>query len=212
MALTTPPLTSTDVDIGAVQTIRKLRLFAAIATIGTLFVFGASPWPERIHEMIEWAGLVLILICIGGRSWCALYIGGRKNHELVMVGPYSITRNPLYLFSIVGAVGVGAQFGGLSVAVLAGLAAAIIHFLVVRQEERVLLARHGDIYRQYVAEVPRFLPAFLRWQDVDLLEVKPRTVATTFIDACFFLASIPIAESFEYLQQLGYIRVFLRLP
>ena len=210
--MTTTPLAPVSVDIGAAQTIRKLRLLFAVATIGTLFAFGASRWSERIHEMIEWAGLALIFICIGGRSWCALYIGGRKNHELVTTGPYSTTRNPLYLFSTVGAVGVGAQFGGISVAGLAGLFVAIIHVLVVRQEERVLLAQHGEIYRQYVAEVPRFLPDVLRWKDVDLLEVQPRTVVTTFFDACLFLASVPIAESLEYLQQLGYIHVFLRLP
>jgi protein-S-isoprenylcysteine O-methyltransferase Ste14 len=210
--MTNTPLASVAVDIGAVQTIRKLRMLLAIATVGTLFVFGAARWSEPIHEMIEWAGLVLIFICIGGRCWCALYIGGRKNHELVTTGPYSITRNPLYLFSIVGATGVGAQFGGISIALLAGLFVTIIHLLVVRQEERLLLAQHGEIYRQYLAEVPRLLPDFLRWNDVDVIEVQPRPVVTTFLDACLFLASVPIAESLEYFQRLGYIHIFLRLP
>src|SRR5215471_2941328 len=205
--MTTTPLASVGVDIGAAQTTRKFHLLLAVATVGALFAFGASRWPERIHERIEWAGLVLIFICIGGRCWCALYIGGRKNSELVTTGPYSITRNPLYVFSILGAIGVGAQFGGISVAVLAGLFAAIIHVSAVSQEERVLLAQHGDIYRQYVARVPRFLPDLLRWKDVDALEVQPRAVVTTFIDACLFLAAVPIAESLEYFQQLGYIHV-----
>ncbi len=209
--MTNTPLASVGLDIGAAQTLRKLRLLLAIATLGALFVFGASGWSDHVHETIEWTGLVLIFICIGGRCWCALYIGGRKTHELVTTGPYSTTRNPLYLFSTVGAVGVGAQFGGISVAVLAGLSVAIIHFLVVRQEERVLLAQHGDVYRRYAAEVPRFLPHVLRWKDVDMLEVQPRMVVTTFFDACLFLASVPIAESLEYLQQLGYIHVFVRL-
>jgi len=208
----TTTLANAGVDIGAVQTIRKLFLLLTVATIGALFVFGASRWSHNTHEVIEWIGLCLIFICISGRTWCALYIGGRKNSELVMNGPYSISRNPLYVFSMIGAVGAGAQFGAVSVALLAGLFAGIVHFLVVRQEERLLLAQHGDAYRKYLEEVPRFLPRFSRWRSVDVLEVRPRIVMTTFIDACFFLAAVPIAESFEYFQDVGYIHVFLRLP
>jgi protein-S-isoprenylcysteine O-methyltransferase Ste14 len=190
--------------------VRNLYLLLAAGTIGMLLVFGASRWSERIQEMIEWTGLALIFICIGGRCWCAL--GGCEGGEPGMAGPYSIARNPLYLFSTIGAVGVGAQFGGVSVAILAGLLAAIIHVLVVRQEEGLLLARHGDIYRQYVDEVPRFLPGLFRWKDVNVLEVRPRAMVMTLIDACFLLVSIPIAESLEYFQQFGYLHVFLRLP
>ncbi|HYW59229.1 MAG TPA: isoprenylcysteine carboxylmethyltransferase family protein [Xanthobacteraceae bacterium] len=208
----TTTLAPAGVDIGAVQTIRKLFLLLSVATLGTLFVFGAPRWSSRTQEAIEWIGLGLIFVCIVGRTWCALYIGGRKNCELVRIGPYSICRNPLYVFSVIGAVGAGAQFGAFSVAILAGLIAGVIHVLVVRQEERLMLSEHGDIYRRYVAEVPRFLPRFSLWTDVEVLEVRPRTVVTTFVDACFFLAAVPIAESFEYFQQLGYLHVFLRLP
>ena len=210
MRMTT--LAPASVDIGAVQTIRKLFLLLTVATVGALFVFGASRWSYRLHEAIEWVGLCMIFLCISGRCWCALYIGGRKNSELVMTGPYSISRNPLYVFSVIGAAGVGAQFGAVSVGLLAGFIAAVVHMLVVRQEERLMLAEHGDTYRKYLATVPRFLPRFSLWKNVEVLEVRPRMVVTTFVDACFFLAAVPLAESFEYFQELGYIHVFLRLP
>jgi hypothetical protein len=45
-----------------------------------------------------------------------------------------------------------------------------------------------------------------------MLEVPPRAVVTTFLDACFFLAAIPLAEFFEQLQRIGFIPVLLRLP
>jgi protein-S-isoprenylcysteine O-methyltransferase Ste14 len=211
-SMRTTTLASASVDIGAVQTIRKLFLLLTVATISGLFVFGASQWPHRAHELIEWMGLCLIFICISGRCWCALYIGGRKTSELVTTGPYSISRNPLYAFSVLGAIGAGAQFGAVSVGLLAGLFAAVVHVLVVRQEERLMLAEHGDAYRRYLSAVPRFLPRFSLWKNVEILEVRPRMVVTTFVDACFFLAAVPIAESFEYFQELGYIHVFLRLP
>jgi protein-S-isoprenylcysteine O-methyltransferase Ste14 len=200
------------VDIGSVQTIRKACLLLTVATIGALFVFSASRWSYPVHEAIEWIGLGLIFICISGRSWCSLYIGGRKTSELVVAGPYSVSRNPLYVFSIIGAVGVGAQLGAVSVAVLAGVFAWVVHILVVIQEERLLLAEHGDVYRKYIAEVPRFLPRLSLWKNVDVLEVRPRAVVTTYFDACFFLVAFPLAELLEYFQNSGAIHVFMKLP
>lgn len=200
------------VDIGAVQTTRKLCLLLTAATVGALLMLGAPCWSPPVQAMIRWIGFGLILICISGRTWCALYIGGRKTSELVTIGPYSVSRNPLYSFSIIGAIGTGAQLGGVSVAILAGTFAWLVHTMVVLQEERLLLAAHGDTFRRYLADVPRFLPRLSRWRDVEVLEVRTRGVATTFIDACFFLAAVPIAALFEHLQAAGYIRVLLTLP
>jgi hypothetical protein len=129
-----------------------------------------------------------------------------------MTGPYSVSRNPLYLFSIIGAVGVGAQLGAVSVAILAGVFAWVVHILVVIQEERLLVAEHGEVYQKYLAEVPRFLPRLSLWKNVDILEVRSRAVVTTYFDACFFLVAFPIAELLEYFQNAGAIHVLMRLP
>jgi protein-S-isoprenylcysteine O-methyltransferase Ste14 len=205
-------LEPTRVDIGAAQTTRKTLLMLMVATTGSLFVFCASRWSYHMRETIEWIGLGMILVCISGRTWCSLYIGGRKTSELVTVGPYSVSRNPLYLFSLLGAIGVGAQFGAVSAALLAGACAWMVHVPVVVQEERLLLGEHGDAYRRYLAAVPRFCPRLSRWRNVEVLQVRPRAVATTFFDACFFLAAVPVAAVLEYFQQHGYFRVLVWLP
>jgi hypothetical protein len=83
---------------------------------------------------------------------------------------------------------------------------------VVVKEERLMLASHGDVFRDYAARVPRFLPRMSGWKNVEFLEVPPRAVVTTFLDACVFLASIPLAETFEHFQHTGVIPVLLRLP
>ncbi len=208
----TTTLASARVDIGFVQTVRKGVLLVAIAIMGALCAFTASRWSQAGHEAIEWAGLALIFICINGRTWCTLYIGGRKNFEIVALGPYSVCRNPLYVFSIVGAVGVGAQLGAISAAVICGVLAWIVFLLVAMQEERYLLAEHGERYRDYTARVPRFMPRLSQWTNAELIEVRPRVVVTTFLDACFFVAAVPIAESVEYLQRAGMLHVFFRIP
>jgi protein-S-isoprenylcysteine O-methyltransferase Ste14 len=201
-----------DVGIAAVQTSRKVYLLLTVALVCVVFVVSTSRWDHPARATIEWIGLALLVVCIVGRTWCALYIGGRKTRELVTVGPYSLARNPLYLFSVIGGVGVGAQLGAVSVAALAGLFAWIVHVPVMRREECRLLAAHGDRYREYVARVPRFLPRLSGWQDVERLEVRPHAVVRTFLDACCFLAAVPVVALIGYLHNAGAIRVLLHLP
>ncbi|MCC6947882.1 MAG: isoprenylcysteine carboxylmethyltransferase family protein [Bradyrhizobiaceae bacterium] len=202
------------IDLAYVQHVRKAVLLALVLVAVALVVLGESRWPSdgTVHETIEWAGLFLILLCILGRTWSSLYIGGRKVRSLVMVGPYSVSRNPLYVFSIIGAAGVGAQFGSVVAALAAGIAAWLVFYLVVLKEERVLTVKFGNAYRQYLAQVPRFFPRFSLWRDVALIEVKPRDVLRTFVDASVFLIAIPIVEGFEYLHEIGALPVFFHLP
>lgn len=201
-------------NIAAVQAIRKIVLFA-VAGVG-VFIFAVTnsryPSGGTIHEMIEWVGIVLIVLCILGRTWSSLYIGGRKIDELVMTGPYSVSRNPLYFFSILGAAGVGAQVGSIALALICALLALIVFLVVVLQEEQLLLGVYGKRYRSYVAKVPRFVPKASLWKDERTLTIRPPRVVMTFADALVFLLAVPLAEGFEYLQSIGAIPVLLVLP
>lgn len=201
-------------NIAAVQTIRKLVLFVAGALGIFVFAVSNSRYPSggTLHELIEWIGIVLIVTCILGRTWASLYIGGRKIEELVTVGPYSTMRNPLYFFSILGAVGVGAQVGSIVVALVCGLIASAVFCVVVLQEEKVLIARYGDSFRSYMARVPRFIPNPRLWMDEPTLTIRPPRVLMTFADALLFLLAVPLAEGFEYLQDAGIVPVLFLLP
>jgi protein-S-isoprenylcysteine O-methyltransferase Ste14 len=91
---------------GAGMTTQRLRqrprihLFQAGSVLVLATVLLTQPMlTGRIHEFLEMAGVSLALLCVAGRMWSSLYIGSRKNRELVTAGPYSITRNPLYFFS-----------------------------------------------------------------------------------------------------------------
>lgn len=199
---------------GPSQALRKALLFGAIVFGVAFLIIGGSLWPDGhpLHEGIEWVGIGLMVLCILGRTWCALYIGGRKNRELAQTGPYSVSRNPLYLFSIVGAIGVGAQVGSVVLAVTAGFVAWLVLLMTTMREEVALLANFGAVYRDYMARVPRFLPRLSQWKDADTIEVRPQIVMTTFIDALFFLIAVPIAEGLEYLHGVGYLPTLLSLP
>ena len=200
--------------IAEVQFVRKLVLAAAVAVGVALFAVTASVSPPGAtgHEFIEWAGIAAIIVCILGRTWASLYIGGRKIEQFVTEGPYSVARNPLYLFSILGAAGVGAQLGSIVSALLFGAIAWAVFSVVVRQEERLLAARYGSLYARYVATVPRFLPRLGLWRDTATLTVMPPKLLRTFADALLFLLAIPLAEMFERLQGAHLLPVLLRLP
>jgi len=201
-------------QIHTVQTIRKIVLYVAAAIGVGVFAVATSihPGGETVHEMIEWAGIVLIVLCILGRTWASLYIGGRKIEEFVQTGPYSVTRNPLYFFSFLGAAGVGAQVGSVTLALICAALAYAVFYVVVRQEEQVLAARYGEAYRKYLATVPRFIPKPSLWHDEPTLTIRPPRVLMTFADALVFLLAVPAAEFFEHLQEIGMIPVLLRLP
>jgi protein-S-isoprenylcysteine O-methyltransferase Ste14 len=205
---------SRSINLTSVQSIRKGVLLVFIVAGIAFVLVGDSRWPSGsfLHEAIEFFGLGLIVLCICGRMICTLYIGGRKIESLVTDGPYSVARNPLYSFSIVGAAGAGAQLGSLTLALAAGAVAWLVFYLVILKEEQVLLGRFGPGYEAYLAQVPRLFPDFSRWRDVEKVEVNPRLVRATALDASIFLLSIPLAEGIEYLHDIGLLPTLIALP
>ncbi len=203
-----------DLDLSAVQRRRKRAVGLSLVPPIVAFLFTQSLWvvdgPE--HLLIEWTGLALIVVCILGRTWCALYLGGKKKRELVRHGPYSVVRNPLYVFSAIGAAGVGLCAGSLVIGTIFGAACVAIFHLVIRKEEAYLAGQFGATYADYRAHVPRWLPDFSLWRDVERIAAQPRLIVLTFRDALVFLAAFPILELFEELQAAGYLPVWLYLP
>lgn len=201
------------ISLSALQRARKYAL--GISLIGGLVLVAftrAMALGEDMHDAIEAVGVALLVICILGRVWCSLYIGGRKVRQLVTNGPYSVVRNPLYLFSLIGAAGVGAQAGSLVMVGLCVAAALLIFGFVTEREERALLAVHGQAYADYRARTPRLIPNLSLWWDHDQLTVRPGLVARTFADGLLFLLAIPLAEALEHLQEVGVLHTFLTVP
>ena len=154
----------------------------------------------------------MILICILGRTWATLYIGGQKQRELVTKGPYSVVRNPLYLFTLFGAAGIGALSGSLVMAVVCAGFATAVFLSVVRQEEQFLLATFPRDFPAYAARVPRLLPRLSAWQDADQLVVKPRLVHRTFLDASLFLLAVPLIGVKALVRDFLWLPIMLHLP
>jgi hypothetical protein len=87
----------------------------------------------------------------------------RKNAQLATTGPYAHVRNPLYLGSILIAIGfiVAARNWWIGLAAL--LMFLVIYLPVIRAEENYLRSAFSD-YAEYAKHVSRFLPRLTPYQ------------------------------------------------
>ncbi|MEJ8570881.1 isoprenylcysteine carboxylmethyltransferase family protein [Microbaculum marinum] len=197
-----------------VQRRRKwvLRGLSVVAFIGVLV--SDSMWQPNglVQETIEFLGVSMLALCVLGRAWCTLYIGGRKKAELVQDGPYSISRNPLYVFSIMGAAGVGAAADSIVITVLTAVACYAVFAVVVLQEEAFLSARFGRAYEAYCARVPRFWPRFSVWRNVKTVDASPNLVLASVRDGALFFLAIPLIMGIDYLRDIGVLPTLFVLP
>ncbi|HUO33434.1 MAG TPA: isoprenylcysteine carboxylmethyltransferase family protein [Candidatus Acidoferrum sp.] len=81
-----------------------------------------------------------------------------KYRELATSGPYSSTRNPLYLGSALLAIGFGVAGRSWIAGVLMAAYFIVVYSAVMRNEEEDLRARFGAVYEEYAARVPLFFP------------------------------------------------------
>ena len=203
-----------DEALQKLQQRRKLALGAVGLVCLALLLLTQSRWlgAPRFHGLLQQIGLLLVALCILGRTWSALYIGGYKKRELITAGPYSLVRNPLYAFTIIGTAGIGLMAGSLVCAALFAAFATAVFSYVIRAEEAFLSNVFGQAFQAYMARVPRFWPRFSAWRDVDELAVRPRPVMRTFLEACLFLLALPLIEAKDLLQAWGWLPVLLALP
>jgi protein-S-isoprenylcysteine O-methyltransferase Ste14 len=76
---------------------------------------------------------------------------------LVVTGPFAFSRNPLYFARILLYVGLALAMNTAWPMVTLLPVLGIIHFGVIRREERYLEARFGDAYRRYRTRVRRWM-------------------------------------------------------
>ena len=161
----------------------------AVIIACAILLFATQPtWKHEstTGRLLELVSLLLIVIATFGRIWCSLYISGYKEHRVVCEGPYAIIRNPLYLFSFVGAVGLGLATMHLAILAIIAISFLLYYPLVVLAEERNLLQVFGDEYAQYQHQVPRFIPHRPSLVEPDTYPVRPRHVRRSMQQTFWF--------------------------
>jgi len=147
-------------------------------------------------------GAILAIVGSTGRTWCLVPIAGRKDKQLMTDGPYSICRNPLYLFSLIGTVGVGLATRTVTVPGVAFAAFLIYYVGVIRSEQNRLAETHGDAFKAYVSEVNALFPGFRNYRPLgETQEVYVRPFLKGLIDNGWFIVA------FIGLEVIGEMRV-----
>ncbi len=167
------------------------RIFALVLILLLIVSKPLIPFGSFPHALLVWGGYALIIVGTFGRVFCSAFIGGRKNDVVVKAGPFSVVRNPLYVFSFIATVGIGMQSGILIIMIVLISAFMLYYPNVVAKEEAFLENKFGEEYRKYKNEVPRWVPNFNLWQEPEVVEVKPVFIRRTILDASIFFLPFP---------------------
>lgn len=151
-----------------------------------------TPWLERSgwfsFTSASISLLILAILCAATgaflRTWGAAYLGpgvvqSQEMHSDSMLadGPYSRTRNPLYLGTFLHTVALALlmpPFGALFIV----LAIGIFQLRLIHTEESFLAAKLGQPYLDYCKRVPRIMPSFT--PRVPHSGAKPRWLQAVF--------------------------------
>ena len=103
------------------------------------------------------AGIILASLAIRNFRQAATNVEPWKpTLALVTEGIYGLMRNPMYTAMMVFITGFAIALGSDWMLVLVVPAALVLHFGVVKREERYLEAKFGESYREYTRRVPRY--------------------------------------------------------
>ncbi len=187
------------------------RIFAAVV-VGLLLVSESRLGWSLSRNVLMFLGYGLIIVGAFGRVYCSAYIGGRKNDTVVRDGPFSVVRNPLYVFSFIATGGIALQSGMLTMVVLLLGAFCWYYPKVVKKEEAFLAHKFGGEYTQYTHEVPRWFPNLDLWREPEQVESMPRFIRRTMMDAAIFFLPMPCFIILSLLHRQGALPVWFILP
>ena len=142
-------------------------IFAAIIVIGyALQHFFALPWAlPPTSDLLSFFGVFFIGGAIAldiatvstlWRAHTTIWPNRRADH-LVTSGPFSVSRNPIYLGYVVVLFGLGLMFGNLWYFALAIVCGALLQHFAIRREEAHLQARFPAAFLAYKRKVRRWI-------------------------------------------------------
>jgi protein-S-isoprenylcysteine O-methyltransferase Ste14 len=129
--------------------VQRLRVACGFLLLVT-FAWLASPSLSSLA-----IGLPVSLIGLAIRAWAAGHL--EKNQQLTTGGPYSYARNPLYMGTLLTALGIVIASRSFVLTIVFLVAFLLIYLPVIELEEQHLRTLFLD-YESYAAKVHRLLP------------------------------------------------------
>jgi protein-S-isoprenylcysteine O-methyltransferase Ste14 len=133
------------------DTVARLRVPSSFLLVGA-FAYFSHPTPRSLLY-----GVPISLLGLGLRAWAAGHLA--KNEDLATGGPYAYTRNPLYLGTLVVALGLAAASCNWWLGVLFAGVFLLVYLPVIEQEEQHLRKIFPG-YAEYADRIPALWPKF----------------------------------------------------
>jgi protein-S-isoprenylcysteine O-methyltransferase Ste14 len=132
-----------DLSGGLVKTIARRRVALGFVSAAVMFILARPTWES-------WgAGLLVAAVGECVRIWAAGHL--EKGREVTRSGPYRFVRHPLYVGSMLIAIGVAIAARGALPALLAGLYMGVTVAAAIQVEEAQLREAFGTVYDDYQA-------------------------------------------------------------
>jgi protein-S-isoprenylcysteine O-methyltransferase Ste14 len=181
--------------------------------LSLIILFTGSKWEETliVSDILFVIGVVLVGIATVGRLWCSVYISGYKVKNLITTGPYSMCRNPLYFFSLLGSVGIGLATETFTIPAIISISFALYYPHVIKKEENRLATAHKEKFENYYKRIPKFIPSFSSYIEPEEYVIKPRILRKRFFDSLWFVWILGFLEIIEALHEHSIIPAFFNL-
>lgn len=188
------------------------RVFVALV-IG-IWVVSSPAWHELsppLARALAMLGIALAAAGVFGRLWSSSYIAGNKNSRLVMDGPYSLCRNPLYFFTFVGGLGVTLTTETLTLPALFAAGFWVFYPGVIRAEEHTLRMLHADAFADYCRRVPAFWPWFRGYREPERYEISAARFSRALLDVVWFLLAALAVHFVDDLHSAANVGSWMKL-
>ncbi len=164
-----------------------------------------------LQTLMGYVGILLVGVAMAGRAYSSVYISGYKTQKLITQGPYSITRNPLYFFSLLGYIGIMLAFGSLTILIVVTGAFLAYYIPLMKEEERRLTGAFGDEFTQYKNRVPLLFPRSTKIDSPEDYSVKTPSLLPNIFDTVWFLVVYVLLAGAAELHNLGVLHSVIRV-
>ena len=134
--------------------------------IGFLISFGKTGRIKRYRFFWFFSGLIFMLAgsiirLVAFRTlgkYFSIMITIQQNHKVIKEGIYSLLRHPAYTGLFLFMLGIGLSLGNWLSLFIIFTVSATIAFVRVPLEEKALIERFGNEYRNYMKKTKRYIP------------------------------------------------------
>ena len=168
--------------------------------IGGIVMFLVA-WHWGRANGFSWVFAAGILCALGGlllRIWATGWLV--KNQNLTTSGPYRLTRNPLYLGTMLIVLGQCLMSGVTWAPLVFPPFFLVLYWMTMRQEEKFLAERYGADYDRYAQAVPLFLPRLRNLRE-NSIACPEQTFSWQRVRRCYkgFSANLLLIVIYAYL-------------